>query len=87
MWLLPLPHSVLPRPGPLPVGRRWTYELKWDGFRALARLRKGCASQSSWVEHDAVLPELRRVAAGDKLCIEFLYRPQDLEGGGLLREC
>jgi bifunctional non-homologous end joining protein LigD len=26
---------MLSRPGPLPVGAGWSYELKWDGFRAL----------------------------------------------------
>ena len=25
-----------PRLGPLPTGERWSYEPKWDGFRALA---------------------------------------------------
>ena len=29
-------RPMLPRLGPLPVGERWCYEPKWDGFRALA---------------------------------------------------
>ena len=27
---------MLPRLGPLPTGERWSFEPKWDGFRALA---------------------------------------------------
>ena len=26
---------MLSRPGPLPSGLGWSYELKWDGFRAI----------------------------------------------------
>ena len=45
---------MLARPGPLPSGSGWFYELKWDGFRAdrLDRGRAPC-SISSWVGHDA----------------------------------
>jgi bifunctional non-homologous end joining protein LigD len=26
---------MLSRPGPLPSGSGWSFELKWDGFRAI----------------------------------------------------
>jgi bifunctional non-homologous end joining protein LigD len=36
---------MLSRPGPLPSGSGWSYEVKWDGFRAIVStedgLRKG----------------------------------------------
>lgn len=32
---LRLPDPMLSRPGPLPTGSRWSFELKWDGFRAI----------------------------------------------------
>jgi hypothetical protein len=30
-----LPEPMLSRPGPIPTGRGWQFEPKWDGFRAL----------------------------------------------------
>ena len=29
------PDPMLSRPGSLPTGQGWSYELKWGGFRAL----------------------------------------------------
>ena len=29
-------RPMLLRPGPLPSGEGWAFELKWDGFRAIA---------------------------------------------------
>jgi bifunctional non-homologous end joining protein LigD len=26
---------MLAKPGPMPTGPSWSYEVKWDGFRAL----------------------------------------------------
>jgi bifunctional non-homologous end joining protein LigD len=40
----PLPQGLRPmlaRPGPLPHGPAWSYEIKWDGFRALAYVEGG----------------------------------------------
>jgi bifunctional non-homologous end joining protein LigD len=34
---MPLPDPMLARPGPLPTGRGWWFEPKWDGFRAIVR--------------------------------------------------
>jgi len=41
---------MLLRPGPIPAGEGWAFELKWDGFRAIVstendlrvRSRRGC---------------------------------------------
>ena len=35
MASLRLPDPMLFRPGPLPSGSGWSFELKWDGFRAI----------------------------------------------------
>jgi bifunctional non-homologous end joining protein LigD len=35
--MVPLPEPMLARSGPLPSEPGWAFELKWDGFRALAR--------------------------------------------------
>src|SRR5690349_7612217 len=32
-----LPAPMLARSGSLPAGPGWSYELKWDGFRAIVR--------------------------------------------------
>jgi len=32
---LRLPDPMLSRPGPLPTGSGWSFEVKWDGFRAI----------------------------------------------------
>lgn len=34
-------RPMLATPGPLPVGEGWAYEVKWDGFRALAAVEGG----------------------------------------------
>ena len=26
---------MLSRPGPIPAGPKWSFEVKWDGFRAI----------------------------------------------------
>lgn len=38
---LRLPDPMLSRPGPLPSGSGWSYELKWDGFRAIVSTQDG----------------------------------------------
>jgi len=56
---------MLSRPGPLPSGSGWSFELKWDGFRALVstedRLR--VRSRRGW-NMTELLPELRGLPAG-----------------------
>jgi bifunctional non-homologous end joining protein LigD len=56
---------MLSRPGPLPRGARWAFEVKWDGFRAIVstvdelRVR----SRRGW-NMTSALPELRELPAG-----------------------
>lgn len=56
---------MLSRPGPLPTGPGWSFELKWDGFRALVSTVDGLRvrSRRGW-NMTAALPELRRLPAG-----------------------
>ena len=56
---------MLSRPGPLPSGSGWSYELKWDGFRALVSTEDGLAvrSRRGW-NMTSVLPELRALPTG-----------------------
>jgi len=46
-----LPAVMLSRPGPLPQFGKWSFEVKWDGFRALVStvdgLRLRVATSSS----------------------------------------
>ena len=60
------PRSLMPsRPGPLPSGSGWSFELKWDGFRALVSTEQGLAvrSRRGW-DMTPVLPELRALPDG-----------------------
>jgi bifunctional non-homologous end joining protein LigD len=56
---------MLSRPGPLPVGQGWTYEVKWDGFRAIVSTEDEfqVRSRRGW-DMTAALPELRRLPEG-----------------------
>jgi bifunctional non-homologous end joining protein LigD len=45
-------EPMLARPSPLPSGPAWSFELKWDGFRALVSTEKGCESGATRLEHD-----------------------------------
>jgi bifunctional non-homologous end joining protein LigD len=56
---------MLSRPGPLPLGSEWSFELKWDGFRAIVSTEDGLyvRSRRGW-DMTTVLPELRRLPAG-----------------------
>jgi bifunctional non-homologous end joining protein LigD len=56
---------MLSRPGPLPPGSAWSFELKWDGFRAIVSTEDGLAvrSRRGW-NMTPVLPELRELPAG-----------------------
>jgi bifunctional non-homologous end joining protein LigD len=55
---LRLPQPMLARRGPLPIGD-YSYELKWDGFRALVARNGGfrVRSRRGW-DMTALLPEL-----------------------------
>jgi bifunctional non-homologous end joining protein LigD len=63
--LLLLPDPMLARSAPLPVGRGWSYELKWDGFRAIVSTEDGLRvrSRRGW-NMTPVLPELRELPSG-----------------------
>jgi bifunctional non-homologous end joining protein LigD len=37
---------MLARSGPLPSGTGWSYELKWDGFRAIVSTEDGLRVRS-----------------------------------------
>jgi bifunctional non-homologous end joining protein LigD len=56
---------MLSRPGPLPKGPGWSFEVKWDGFRALISTVDGfrVRSRRGWNMTPA-LPELGRLPAG-----------------------
>ena len=63
--VLRLPDPMLSRPGLLPSGRAWSFELKWDGFRALVSTEDGLRvrSRRGWNMTPA-LPELRKLPTG-----------------------
>ena len=56
---------MLLRPGPIPTGTGWTFEVKWDGFRALVSTLDGLRvrSRRGW-NMTRLLPELRSLPAG-----------------------
>jgi bifunctional non-homologous end joining protein LigD len=56
---------MLSRPGPLPAGAGWSFELKWDGFRALVSTEDDLQvrSRRGW-NMTPVLPELRDLPTG-----------------------
>jgi bifunctional non-homologous end joining protein LigD len=56
---------MLARLGPLPSGSGWSFELKWDGFRAIVSTEDGLRvrSRRGW-NMTPVLPELRKLPTG-----------------------
>src|SRR3546814_5117415 len=59
----PLPRTLLQMKatsGPLPIGDDWTYEIKWDGMRAVAFVDDGTVRVQSYNERDVTVswPEL-----------------------------
>ncbi len=56
---------MLSRPGPLPSGSGWSFELKWDGFRAIVSTEDGLRvrSRRGW-NMTPVLPELGALPEG-----------------------
>jgi bifunctional non-homologous end joining protein LigD len=56
---------MLSHPGPLPSGSGWSYELKWDGFRAIISTEDGLRvrSRRGW-DMTSVLPELQALPSG-----------------------
>jgi bifunctional non-homologous end joining protein LigD len=56
---------MLSRPGPLPSGSGWSFEVKWDGFRALVSTEDGLRvrSRHGW-NMTELLPELASLPAG-----------------------
>ena len=62
---LVLPAPMLSRSGAIPSGEGWTFEVKWDGFRALVSTVDGVRvrSRRGW-NMTELLPELRSLPAG-----------------------
>ena len=60
-----LPDPMLLRAGPIPTGPGWSFEVKWDGFRALVSTVDGLRvrSRRGW-DMTPSLPELRSLPAG-----------------------
>ena len=56
---------MLSRPGPLPSGSAWSFELKWDGFRAIVSTEDDLRvrSRRGW-NMTTALPELRDLPGG-----------------------
>lgn len=56
---------MLARGGPLPTRGRWSYEVKWDGFRAIVRAGDDfrVRSRRGW-DMTALVPELEALPAG-----------------------
>jgi bifunctional non-homologous end joining protein LigD len=61
----PLPRPMLLRPGVIPSGDGWAFELKYDGFRAIVSTEDGfqVRSRRAWNMTDRV-PELRELPPG-----------------------
>jgi bifunctional non-homologous end joining protein LigD len=56
---------MVSRPGPLPSGSEWSFELKWDGFRTLVSTEDGLRvrSRRGW-NMTELLPELAALPPG-----------------------
>ena len=56
---------MLSHPGPMPTGSGWSFELKWDGFRAHVSTEDGLSvcSRRGW-NMTGALPELRALPTG-----------------------
>jgi bifunctional non-homologous end joining protein LigD len=56
---------MLLRSGPIPTGRAWSFDVKWDGFRALVSTVDGLRvrSRRGW-DMTPLLPELRSLPTG-----------------------
>src|SRR4051794_20574951 len=59
------PEPMHARGGPLPRRGRWSYEVKWDGFRAIVRAGDDFRARSrrGW-DMTALVPELQALPAG-----------------------
>jgi bifunctional non-homologous end joining protein LigD len=58
-------RPMLLRPGPIPSGDGWAFELKWDGFRAIVSTENGLRIRSGrgWNMTEQV-PELGTAHGG-----------------------
>lgn len=69
---------MLLRPGAIPAGAGWAFEVKWDGFRAVVSTEDGLRvrSRRSW-DMTGRVPELASLPAGlvlDGELVAFNYR-------------
>ena len=60
-----LPRPMLLRPGQIPSGDGWAFEIKYDGFRALVATENGLEvrSRQAWAMTER-LPELAKIPRG-----------------------
>ena len=60
-----LPAPMLLRPGPIPTGEGWAFELKYDGFRTIVSTEQGLdvRSRRGW-RMSGRLPELEALTCG-----------------------
>ena len=74
--LLRLPDPMLSSPGRLPVDSGWSYEVKWDGFRAVVSTEDGLRvrSRRGW-RMTSRLPELEGLPKGLVLDGELVAHP------------
>lgn len=65
---------MLSRSGPLPSGSAWSFELKWDGFRAIVSTEDGLRvrNRRGW-NMTLVLPELPKLPANPVLDGELAH--------------
>ncbi len=80
-------HPMLATAGPLPAGRQWAYEVKWDGIRLLLAAEGGAVRLASRAGNDhtrrwpqllplgASLPPGRTVLDGELVAFDPAGRP------------
>ena len=69
LGVVPVPSApMLSRTGEIPSGAGWSFEVKWDGFRALVSTENGLKvrSRRGW-NMTAAVPELAELPAGPVL--------------------
>jgi bifunctional non-homologous end joining protein LigD len=73
-----LPDPMLAQPGTLPLGSGHSYEVKWDGFRAIVSTEKGLTirSRRGW-DMTGLLPELGKLPTGLVLDGELVAPDED----------
>jgi bifunctional non-homologous end joining protein LigD len=63
---------MLAKAGDLPIGDRWRYEVKWDGYRCVATVKDGAvwmASRSAKTEYAEQFPRIATALSGLPDCV------------------